>query len=243
MQAEGIESANIVGYTTQAVGDMKFAMVGVQFQGAGDANGEIAINDFIKGDFAAVDYDDFDEFLTTAPEIQVWDGGGYTFYYYLNAHNGYETGWCDDWGDYSDAKFAPGTAVWFRAKTGACTITTPGQVVSEDETTIVCTDKKFTMVANALPVALDLNDASQVTYNGLVAVDYDENDEFLTTAPEIQVWDGGGYTFYYYLNAHNGYEAGWCDDWGDLVSGAVIPVGRGFWTRARTGEFSFSFNK
>jgi hypothetical protein len=122
VSANSVESSNIVGYSTQTVDDMKFAMVGVQFQGAGDADGEIAVNDFIKGDFAAVDYDDFDEFLTTAPEIQVWNGNVYTFYYYLNAHNGYETGWCDDWGDLlSDTTIPVGRGFWVRARTGEFT--------------------------------------------------------------------------------------------------------------------------
>ena len=239
--AMAVESS-IVGYTTQAVGANKYAMIGVQFEGISNSDGEIAINDFITGDFAATDYDDQDEFLDTATEIQVWEGSGYTHYYYLNAHGDYATGWCDDWGDYTEDTLLPGTAVWFWAKTGACNVTTPGQVFSEDDTEITCKEAKYTMVANFMPVELDLNNSDQVTFDGLIGTDYDDMDEFLETASEIQLWEGSGYTHYYYLNAHSDYATGWCDDWGDYLTD-TIPVGRGFWAWAKTGTYKFCFKK
>ena len=242
--AGAIESANTVGYTTQTVPNNTFAMVGVQFEGVGTSNGEIAINDFITGDIGGTDYDDADEFLDTATEIQVWGGYGYTFYYYLNAHDAYAQGWCDDWGDYTTDTLAAGTAVWYHDRTGGSTITTPGQVVTSAQPEVVVPNNTFMMAANFKPIELQLNDATQITFDGIVGTPYDDGDEFLDTATEIQVWGGYGYTFYYYLTAHDGNPAGWCDDWGDYLdpeSATGIPAGRGFWAHARTGAFTISF--
>ena len=248
--AIAVESG-IVGYTTQTVSSNKFAMVGVQFEGCGTA-GEIALGDFISGDIAFTDWDENDEFIDTANEIQVWTGGNYEYYFYLNAHEVDDTpqaaGWCDDWGENvaEDVTFTPGQAVWFHARTGACKVTTPGQIVTEDDTDILCKSNKFTMVANFMPVELDLNNADQVAYTDLKGTDWDENDEFIETANEIQVWSGGNYSYYFYLNAHEidevDFEEGWCDDWGETASD-TIPVGRGFWAHARVDKFTITFKK
>ena len=98
------------------------------------------------------------------------------------------------------------------------------------------------MVANYLPIALDVNDDKQVTFEGIIGVDYDDYDEFLSTAPQIQVWNGSEYSKFYYLNAHSGNDAGWCDDWGDPVE-ETIPAGRGFWLWAKTGAVNVMFTK
>ena len=216
-------------------------MIGVQFEGVGSGEPGIEINKFVTGDIVGVDYDWDGEFCNTATQIQIWDGSGYTFYYYLNAHDSYAAGWCDDWGEYKTDLLVPGQAVWFWAKSGACTISTPGQVVTAEDTEIVCPNGKYMMAANFLPVELDLNNGDQVTFDGIVGTDYDWDGEFCNTAAQIQIWDGAGYTFYYYLNAHDKFTAGWCDDWGDKTAVAAIPCGRGFWAWAKTGAFTIHF--
>ena len=250
-----------VGYTTQEITDGQFAMVGVQFEGVASGDGEIALKDFITGDFKGTDWDENDEYFQTATEIQVWDGTTYAYYYYLNEHTiepgtawevKVEKGWCDDWGESAaEVTFIPGQAVWFHNRTGDCTITTPGQVITEDDTEIPCANNTFTMAANFMPVELDLNNEDQVAYDGIVGTDWDENDEYFQTATEIQVWDGTTYAYYYYLNEHTiepgtawevKVEKGWCDDWGEFASD-TIAVGRGFWIHARTGDFTVIFKK
>ena len=250
---DGIESANTVGYVSQAVANGKFAMIGVQFEGT-DSNA-MTVDALVKGDYTGVDYDENYAFFGTAPQIQRWTGAGYTYYYYLNDgwyDNGtedgdYKAGWADSYGNIATDTLEPGEAVWFKATTGDCTVQTSGQIY-EGETEVICASGKFTMLANATPIELDLNDTDQVTYSGLVGVDYDENYAFFGTAPQIQMWTGAGYTYYYYLNDgwyDNGtedgdYKAGWCDSYGNIVTDK-IPVGRGFWVKATNGQFTFCF--
>lgn len=95
-------------------------------------------------------------------------------------------------------------------------------------------------------MATTLN-SSAFTCGNIVGVNYDDNFEFQTTAPQIQVLNAvGGYDRYYYLN--DGYVddetfvEGWCDGAGTLVTDKSIGVGSGFWIKSAS-EMTATFNK
>ena len=83
--------------------------------------------------------------------------------------------------------------------------------------------------------------------SGVAGVDWDEDDVFLKTAPQIQVPSANGYTTYYYLN--DGYDTikddgstapGWCNIGGELVTD-LIPAAQGFWTKGNGAAFTATF--
>lgn len=246
-----VESPNIVGYTSQDVAAGKFAMVGVQFEGVNAQ--PMTIGELVKGDFLAVPNND-DAFLSTANQIQHWTGSGYDLYYFLedawyddgSEDGAYKEGWADVYGELTADTLAPGDAAWFKATTGACTITVAGQVYS-GETEVTCVNGKFTMVANATPVPFCLNDSEKIEFENLVAV-ANNNDEFLSTAAQVQEWTGSGYNLYYYISdawyddgsEDGAYKEGWADVYGEYTA-ELIPVGRGFWVKANTGTFKITF--
>ena len=108
--AEGVNSANTVGYTTANVPQDTFYMLGLQYEKVG--GGAMSVQDLVKGTFKGVNYDDNFAFLQTAPKLQVWTPSGYVPYYYLNDKDPNE----------------------------ACTVTTPGQVVATATSVSAATD-------------------------------------------------------------------------------------------------------
>ena len=87
VQADGISSANTVGYSSQNVKAGQFYMVAVQFADVG-ANADVAnFNSFIRTTCAPGEYGDGSDFtMGNAPQIQVLNasGIGYTMYYYIS---------------------------------------------------------------------------------------------------------------------------------------------------------------
>ena len=235
--ADGVESANTVGYSDVSVAAGTFIMIGAQFTKVGAQN--IPIGDLIQGDFAPATYS---KRLTEAPQIQILNaaGTGYTTYYYLSdAEDDEENevlGWADGVGDLvTTINLNPGDAVWFKAIT-ATNLKLKGEVISGNTKAITVTTTKadqFSMIANPFPTTLDIND---ITWSGLTPSTYSKR---LTEAPQIQVLNaaGTGYTTYYYINdAEDENEdevTGWADGVGDLAETA-IGVGKGFWLKLPT---------
>ena len=246
--AFAVESAT-VGYTTKESAKGKWAIVGVQFE---TVAGETYLNDLVSG-VVGVNYDDGDVWLTTAPQIQVPNAfGGYTLYYYLNdawdvTNQKTVAGWADSNGNLAAAgEVTPGVAVWFKS-VGADANTCISGAVSESDTATVSCPVSFALRANAFPEAITIN-GNGMTSTDIMGVDYDEQDVWLTTAPQMQVPNAfGGYTLYYYLNdawdvANQVTVAGWADSNGNLASG-TIPAAQGFWTKGVSGAFTLKFTK
>ncbi len=241
--------APIVGYATDTLTGGKFYIKAAQFQDV--QSGEVDINKVLTG-LTSVAYDDNFDFWTTAPQIQVQKAtGGYDLYYYLTDgyvdDETYQEGWCDSMGTIVELKLASGTAFWFKNPSDSVGLTVSGEVESLDSVDVVVPQSKFTLVANAYPMSVTLN-GTGMTSSDIVSVPYDDNFDFWTTAPQIQVQKAtGGYDLYYYLTDgyvdDETYQEGWCDSMGTIVSEATIPVGAGFWMKGTSGEVTLNFAK
>lgn len=246
-----LASQNVVGYTSKEAAQGKFIIMGAQFESIKD--GSMKINDLVTG-LTGVDYDDEDIWLTTAAQIQVPSANGYTTYRYLN--DGYDLikddgtvapGWCDGFGNLVNDEFTVGVAQWLKSVQDTASALVSGGVSDATKADISC-PVGFALRANAFPVNTTLNTAA-IASADIIGVDYDADDVWLTTAPQIQVPSANGYTTYRYLN--DGYDLvkddgtvapGWCDGFGNLVSEA-IPAAQGFWTKGVQGAFKMTFTK
>ena len=257
VRADGITSANTVGYTSQEVKAGQFYMVGVQFADV-SAKADVAnFNNFFATTCAPGEYGDgSDGSMGNAPQIQVLNANGltYTKYYYISdaydADNNPVEGncWADDSGIIvaSDDVMVLSKGFWFRAMADG-TITSAGQVTATSAIESKPTAKQFNIVANPYPVALSLNAAKTAAF---VPGEYgDGSDGSMGNAPQIQVLNANGltYTKYYYIS--DAYDADnkpvegscWADDSGIVATGAQIPIGKSFWVKSESaGTFTFS---
>ncbi len=122
LAADGVESANIVGYNTVQCEQNKFYMFGTQFEAVG--GGAANIQDYFKGTFAPKRWDDAGTYLQTAPKLQVWTPDGYTMCYYLEDGIKFVgeqevtvEGWADLGGNYIEDSFPVGYGFWFKPTT------------------------------------------------------------------------------------------------------------------------------
>ena len=251
--ADGITSANTVGYTSKAVAAGKYYLIGTQFDKAGTtAAGSIDMNDLIKlsAELAPGLYDDD---FATAPQIQVLNaaGTGYKMYYYISDgtdDNDDELGynaWCDvDGYELTEAaKLELGKGFWFYSPVAAGTITTAGQVSEVASKTLSFPAAKYTILCNPYPKAVSLQSLTTTATPGL----YDDD---FATAPQIQVLNAAatGYKLYYYISDGTddnddelGYNA-WCDVDGYELEGAQIDAGAAFWVYSPSTSGSITFS-
>ena len=232
MSADGIESANVVGYSTTQMISGKYNMIAVPFNpvnGTGFMfDGDVLFENVVEGE----DFADGDNIL-------IWNAetSGYTFHYYYVGE-----GWTDDSGngyfadDYPNGLPA-GSAMWYLAANNdkQVKITFAGAVESDADVTYTLIKGKYNMIANPYPVSFDPNEASQVEWSGVV-----EGEDFADT-DNILVWNPqtSGYTFHYYYAGE-----GWTDDSGngyfadDYPNG--LPAGSAMWYLATPGDGQLS---
>ena len=241
--ADGIESANTVGYTTKTVEAGKYYLIGTQFDEAGTTTaGRADMNKLISLS-ASLTPGLYDDNFKTAPQIQVQKptGVGYNMYYYISDGTdenddplGYDT-WCDKDGYELDdsAKLALGKGFWFYSRSTSGTITVAGQVSEAPSKTISFPADQFTIICNPYPAAVALQSLTTSATAGL----YDDN---FKTAPQIQVQKatGVGYNMYYYISDgtdENDDELGkdaWCDKDGYELDGTQIDAGAAVWIKS-----------
>ena len=268
-----IESANTVGFTTADVPKGEFGQLAVQFEKTGGGNA--TVDQLFKGEITGVEaefepttYVVTSESKQKAAQIQVWTGSEYNYYYYFSnawdptlndGEGGETTGWADGIiGEIATDTLAPGQAAWVKATTANTHIVQAGQVY-DGSYEKSCPKGEFVMIANTMPTALDLNDATQIEFAGLtpVAADFDPATFVVTSASkqnaaQIQVWTGSEYVYYYYFSnawdsTLNGGEGGEVTAWADGIIGEVvadkIPTGQGFWLKATTSATTVTINK
>ena len=266
-----IESANTVGFTTADVPKGEFGQLAVQFEKTGGGNA--TVDELFKGEITGVEAEFDSNYLVTtesqrkAAQIQVWTGSEYNYYYYFsnawdpslnNGQGGETAAWADgNFGVLASDTIAPGQAVWVKATTANTHIVQAGQVY-DGSYEKSCPKGEFIMIANTLPTALDINDASQIEFAGLTPVAADFDSSYLVTsesqrnAAQIQVWTGSEYVYYYYFSnawdqSLNGGQGGEITAWADGNFGVAvtdkIPVGQGFWLKATTSATTVTVNK
>ena len=240
-----VESVNIVGYETKALVAGDFNMIGGAFNSVGK-DGYSLNNDF-KGENLTAGAG-----LATSDTILIHDAttGGYTTYYLYEGDPVYKAGWynagSDDLFDDDYPNGLPaGSAFWYLAKatTVNASVTFSGDVPLGASYTKDLVRGDFNMVMSPYPVALNLNDATEVTLVGATA------GAGLASSDTILIHDAatGGYTTYYLYEGDPVYKAGWynagSDDLFEDDYPDGLPAGTPFWymAKAGTGDFSITF--
>ena len=232
-----IESANTVGYTTQAwMNKGTYYMMGMQFETT--TGGSVKLNDIDFGDMTGPLYDSANQFRASAPQVQLAfpNSEGTTTYYLLA--DGNETfdgpGWTDQNGNPANPDVSAALGFWYRNTTStAPSFTTAGQVVPDSpfEKTY---NASWRMLVNPFPVDTKLSDIDFGEILSTAPV-YDSANGFRSTATAIQVpfANSEGFTTYYFLKDgdENFTDPGWTDQNGNPVDEdtIVIPAGRGAW--------------
>ncbi len=251
--ATGVESANTVGYTTQAITADQWYMVGIQFKNVGSGTAAISVNDLIQ--LSGVTACRWSQRRTKAPQIQYYNGSGYDFFYYVSdaslpppddEEDVGEDCWADGGFLATDAK-ALGEGFWitFPADSvGAnASFAVKGEVKEAQPTTVNFTADTWKIISNPFPVATDL---SKVITSGVTACKWSKR---RTDAAQIQYYNGSGYDFFYYVNDASlpppddeedvGHDC-WADG-GFIATGDRIPAGAAFWIKSpQNGSLTFS---
>ena len=234
---DGIESANTVGYNTLGwMSQGEYYMMGMQFEST--VGNSIKLSEIDFGDMTGPAWDAGNQFLITAPQVQLAfpNREGVTDYYFLSDGNAtYDgPGWVDSAGNHQDPDVSAALGFWYRNTTSvAPKLTMAGQVVS-DSPVEKTYNADWRMLVNPFPVDTKLSDIDFGDINS-TAPAYDSGNQFLSTATAIQVPFASreGFTDYYYLSDGNAtYDGpGWVDSAGNNVdiTKVVIPAGRGCW--------------
>ena len=254
VQADGITSANTVGYSGATINADQWYMIGVQFADVQSALETADFNSLLSTTCTPGAIGDFsDPTWGNAPMIQVLDseGTGYSYFYYISdaddGNGNYtETAWVDDQGFNLTpaAALALSKGFWFKSHT-AGTLNCAGQVSALSTFTRNVPAGQFEIVANPYPVALSLNAPTTSGFTPGTIGDF--SDPTWNNAPMIQVLDaeGTGYSYFYYINdaddGNGNYTATeWVDDQGFNLTGTQVPVGQAFWIKSATaGTFTF----
>lgn len=255
VQADGITSANTVGYSGTTINADQWYMVGVQFADVGSALETADFNSFLSTTCTPGKIGDgSDPTWGNAPMIQVLtaNGQGYSYYYYVSDGDDGTmrfdlTGWVDDLGNIVGASAIQtlSKGFWFKSAT-AGTLNCAGQVSALSTFTRTVPAGQFEIVANPYPVALGLNTPTSSGFKaGVIG---DGSDPTWGDAPMIQVLtaNGQGYSYYYYVSDGDDGTmrfdlTGWVDDLGNILTGTQVGVGQAFWIKSTVaGTFTFS---
>jgi hypothetical protein len=204
-----IESANVVGYTTQTLADDSQAIAAGFIEVSGEGLNLTTIKPTADGTCAGDIY------------IEMLDSAGFTTatYYWYQGSRGKEDGWYNDddemiGEDVDDITFAPGTGLWLTGIDGD-TLTVSGQVFKDDLSLILLDDSQ--MLGNPYPAEINLAANIEV-----VAEDSCAGDIY------IEMLDSAGFTtatYYWYNDGGPGYPAGWFDFAGLVSAGIALDPG------------------
>ena len=250
--AFGIESANVVGYTSKAVEAGKYYLIGVQFNDAADATkGSIDMNSLIKLS-ETITPGTYDSSFAGAPEILVLNaaGTGYDVYYYISDATddsddplGYDC-WADTDGyELKDAdKLVMGKGFWFKSMI-AGSITVSGEVSAEANTVVNFPAGSYVILSNPFPKAFSL---ANIITTGITPGTYDAS---FAGASEILTLNATatGYDMYYYISDATddkddpvGYNC-WADTDGYILEGNQVDAGASFWIKGNAaGSIGFT---
>ena len=227
MRAEGVVSSSVVGYNTTTLLANDYTMFGVQFedvQGGGVKFGDLSGN-FFGGPSSG-----------DADNILVWEDGVYTIYYYGVWNDPDNPDWDNLWygetdSDASDITISPGTACWYVRRSAAPAALTLSGAVKVTPTTKTILGNDYTMFSNPYPTAIKFKDLT-------VASPFGGGSQ--PEADNIQVWDSGVYTVYYYGVWNDPDNPDWDNLWYDEsdadASDTEIGAGLACWYVRRTSS-------
>ncbi len=245
-----VQSANTVGYTSQAIAADTYYLIGTQFETVGGTAATIAFDDLIS--MSGVSACSYDNQETDGAEIDILAGNGYVPYYYISdAYDADDKAvghdcWAKDGYECTAANAQSlGTGFWLKvpaaAISGTATLKTCGQVNAAQTLTVSFPGNNvFALISNPFPVATGLQN---VTTTGVTACAYDDQE---TDGAEIDVLAGNGYVPYYFIN--DAYDADdkavnhdcWAKD-GYECTGTQISAGEGFWIKSPSaGSLTFA---
>lgn len=232
-----VVSGNTVGYQEFTVQGKQndattWYQFGIQFKGVSAAEDSIAVTDaVIPANLPAVAW----RSRNTGPQLQFWDGTGYTTFYYINnarITGGTTNGWANGSQNFASADFvSPGSAFWFKADNipsgSTATLTVKGEVLASGTKTLSLPEgDDWAMLCDPFPVDVVVTNIAC----SLPAVTWRNRN----TGAQLQTWDGTGYTTYYYINnarITGGTTTGWANGSQNLASEDAIPAGAGFWVK------------
>ena len=184
----------------------------------------------------------FSQRTTSAAQIQYWTGSGYAYFYYISDATG-QSGDCWASGkSLATRKIPVGAGFWFKTPetiSSGATASFAGAVISSDAAKdIDVGGTQWVMVSNPFPVPLTGN---MITTSGLVASTFAKR---TTDAPQMQVWTGAGYKYYYYISDATGQtEDCWASGKTRVTTAVLADVGQAFWVKSSTaGKLSFNIN-
>lgn len=247
-----MESANIVGYTTNEIEKdstaLKYTMMSIPFTSV-DGSG-ISLQDInFANPTLGLGFDTADEVLLWLPDVQTYEK------YYLYGVKGYEDVLPPTWKSNADDTpfdtahpngLPAGTVFWYYAKatSEAGSMTVSGQVADDSYVTFeighATSGNNYYFVANPYPTALNIAwDGGQVDWGeATLGLGFD-------TADEILIWDPSVQTYVkYYIYGVKGYESQLVPTWksnadDSLFSSAYpngLPVGTPFWYYSKKAD-------
>ena len=238
VMADGVESG-IVGYNTISIAANSWYLIGTQFKDVTSETDAIPINKLCSvngveaGTFAN---------RNDALQMQVYNGTGYTTYYYISDATG-ATGpcWTNTRRALADTVTLPlGSAFWMKTpvtvQDGANVLVAGGVKMDATTKDVSVGASEWTQVANPFPVELTLG---SLTTSGLTAGTFANRNN----APQIQVYNGVGYTTYYYISDATGATGNtWTNTRRALADTTVLAsVGQGFWVKSSVvGTLTFA---
>ena len=238
--ADTLVSSDVVGYNTTAIKGGKMNLLCVSWETVGNAEGKATLNDVMDTSLLTTYSADGE---TAGDYLYTWNmeagNWGPTYYYVDQAVAWEDAAYADTWMDSNftpcNPAVEPGSAFWLYANKDIASFSFRGQVMT-DGTAYTLTAGKMNLCANPYPMALNLNDKTQVTLTGKTSYSADGD----TAGDYIYTWDlstgNWGPTYYYVDQAVAWEDASYADTWmdGDFtpVATTAIPVGSGFWYNA-----------
>ena len=252
-----VTSANTVGFQTKTVAADTWYMLAPQFNGvAANSDEEIDLLKVLSVSGITPQAYAVATAASICTQIQVYENGLYTPYYYIN--NGRRTGdpqtgslvgWGKNRNLANEIKIKPYQGFWVKVVSVGDNpqITFAGEVRNAATTVVPITgsaDGNWTICNNPYPVAAKFSD--------IVVADIVPQAYAVATAAnlctQIQVYDGGIYTPYYYINngRQTGVEGtGSLIGWGknrNLYLDTFVQPGQSFWVKAySSGSLTFKF--
>ena len=229
--AEGVSSANIVGYVTYTTQADKMDIYGAPFVNVGGEDINIQSVQLGAGaDAAGKDMLMFFDPNTLTYKIYFWMPTTYS----ADWSQAYGAGWADSNWVRQDVTINPGQGFWLQTK-AAVAVTVPGQVLAGNQNTTTTVGGKMDIYTGIYPVAMNIQDCKITS-----GADAAGKDMRMIFNP-----DTVSYTIYFWMPSTYSADwsqqlgAGWADsNW--VRQDISLTTGQGFWLQT-VGDCEIEF--